>query len=239
MRDERGIAGPRLSIVIPCLDEAAGIVAALELLQPLRRRGVEVIVVDGGSSDNSAALAAPLTDLALTAPRGRASQMNAGAAAAHGDFLLFLHVDCTLPPDADRLVVNALAARGRHWGRFDVRLTGAHPWLRAIAFMMNWRSRLTGMVTGDQGLFVTRARFTACGGFPQIPLMEDIAISQQLKMHSVPVVISARIAASGRRWQQHGILRTMLLMWRLRLAYFFGSNPAELAEQYPHARDRH
>ena len=221
-----------LSIVIPCLNEAGGIVAALERLQPLRRRGVEVIVVDGGSHDGSVALAAALADQVLSAPRGRASQMNAGAAAARGSVLLFLHADCTLPADGDRLIAAGLQASGRHWGRFDVSLAGAHPLLGLIAFMMNWRSRLTGIATGDQGMFVTRGRFADAGGFPAIPLMEDIALSRNLKGRGAPLCLQARITASGRRWEERGALRTVLLMWRLRLAYFLGADPADLAFRY-------
>ena len=227
---------PPLSLVIPCLNEAGGIVAALERLQPLRRRGVEVIVVDGGSSDGSVALAAPLADQVLTAPRGRASQMNAGAAVARAPVLLFLHADCAPPADCDRLIVAGLQASGRQWGRFDVRLVGKQPLLAVIAFMMNWRSRLSGIATGDQGMFVARARFDAAGGFPAIPLMEDIALSRNLKAHGAPLCLRARVTASGRRWEERGALRTIVLMWRLRAAYFLGADPAELALRYDGSR---
>ncbi len=228
-----------LSIIIPCLNEAGGIVAAVERLQPLRRRGVEVIVVDGGSSDDSVALAAPLADRVLAAPRGRASQMNAGAAVARSPVLMFLHADCSLPADGDRLIIDGLKAGGKQWGRFDVRLHGAHPLLGMIAFMMNSRSRLTGIATGDQGIFVTRGLFADAGGFPAIPLMEDIALSRILKSQSAPLCLRARITASGRRWDEHGMLRTMLLMWRLRLAYFLGADPADLALRYDGFRSPH
>ena len=228
----------QLSIVIPCLNEAEGIVAALERLQPLRRRSVEVIVVDGGSSDGSVALAVPLADRVLAAPRGRASQMNAGATVARGSVLLFLHADCALPADAERLIVDGLAASDKRWGRFDVDLDGAHPLLRLIAFMMNWRSRLTGIATGDQGLFMTRGLFADSGGFPAIPLMEDIALSKSLKTFGAPLCLRARITASGRRWERHGVARTMLLMWRLRFAYFRGAEPADLAVRYDRAHCR-
>ncbi len=230
---------PPLSVVIPCLDEAGGIVAALDRLQPLRRRGVEVIVVDGRSRDGSVTLATPLADRVLTAPRGRASQMNAGATVARGTVLLFLHADCALPADGDRLIVDGLQSSGKHWGRFDVSLDGAHPLLGLIAFMMNWRSRLTGIATGDQGLFMTRGLFAEAGSFPAIPLMEDIALSKRLKKIGAPLRLRARITASGRRWERHGMLRTVLLMWRLRFAYFRGAEPADLAVRYDsaHCRD--
>ncbi len=226
-----------LSIIIPCLNEAAGIVAALEPLQPLRRRGAEVIVVDGGSKDASVALAAPLADRVLTAPRGRASQMNAGAATSLGDVLLFLHADCALPLNADHLIVDGLAARGDGWGRFDVELTGAHPMLRIVTWMMNWRSRLTGIATGDQGMFVTRELFAAAGGFPAIPLMEDVALSKLLKMRGAPLCLAQRITASGRRWERQGVLYTVILMWWLRLAFYLGADPADLALRYERSAD--
>ncbi len=238
MKGEGKNAPARLSIIVPCLDEAACIVAALERLQPLRRRGCEVIVVDGGSSDNTAALATPLANLTLSAPRGRAAQMNAGAAAATGSVLLFLHADCTLPPNADTLLATELSLSGKRWGRFDVRLAGARPLLRVIAFMMNWRSRLTGIATGDQGMFVTRELFFSASGFPSLPLMEDIAFSKRLKARAAPLCLSQRITASDRRWKQRGILRTMALMWRLRLAFFCGADPTKLARHYDNPRAR-
>lgn len=229
---------PTLSIIVPVLDEAAGIVAALQRLAPARKQGVEVIVVDGGSRDGSVAMCDGLADVVLATPRGRALQMNAGAQAAHGGVLLFLHADCTLPPNADTLLETGLSLSGKRWGRFDVRLAGAHPSLRVITFMMNWRSRLTGIATGDQGIFVTRELFFMAGGFPSLPLMEDIALSKRLKAHGAPLCLSQRITASDRRWEQHGILHTMVLMWRLRLAYFCGADPAELALRYDIPRAR-
>jgi len=224
-----------LSIVIPVLDEAIGIEAALRALSPLRGRGVEVIVVDGGSRDGTPALAAPLADRVLTAPRGRASQMNAGAAAATGDVLLFLHVDTQLPADADRLVVQGLARTGRAshriWGRFDLQFDRGRR-LRLVALMMNLRSRLTGIATGDQAMFVTRDAFTRAGGFPAIALMEDVALSARLNRVGRPLCLRARVTTSGRRWRRRGTLRTILLMWGLRLRYFFGADPARLAQVY-------
>jgi len=224
-----------LSIVIPVLDEAIGIEAALRALSPLRGRGVEVIVVDGGSRDGTPALAAPLADRVLTAPRGRASQMNAGAAAATGDVLLFLHVDTQLPADADRLVVQGLARTGRAsdriWGRFDLQFDRGRR-LKLVALMMNLRSRLTGIATGDQAMFVTRDAFTRAGGFPAIALMEDVALSARLNRVGRPLCLRARVTTSGRRWRRRGTLRTILLMWSLRLRYFLGADPARLARVY-------
>jgi rSAM/selenodomain-associated transferase 2 len=225
-------AGPSLSIIIPVLNEAATIVAALEALAPLRARGSEIIVVDGGSGDDTAALAKPFADFVIASARGRAVQMNAGAGVARGDVLLFLHADTRLPQDAERLILDGLARSKRAWGRFDVAIEGAHPLLPVIAATMNLRSRLTGISTGDQAMFVTREAFDSVGGFPEIVLMEDITFARNLKRVSRPLCLSARVTTSGRRWEQHGVLRTMLLMWRLRLAYFLGAKPDVLAKRY-------
>jgi len=223
---------PTLSLILPTLDEEAGIGAALEAVQPLRRRGAEILVVDGGSADRTAAIASPLADAVIAAPRGRAAQMNAGAARARGDVLLFLHADTRLPPDADRLILDGLAASGRLWGRFDVAIASRHPLLRVTASLMNWRSRLSGIATGDQAIFVRRHAFEACGGYPNLPLMEDIAFSGLMKRAGRPLCLSHRVVTSGRRWEKQGVLRTIVLMWRLRLAYFLGADPAQLAERY-------
>ena len=230
---------PTLSIVIPCLNEAGGIATALKRLQPMRERGAEIIVADGGSTDGSPAVAAPFADRVVTSPRGRAFQMNAGAAVVRAEVLLFLHADCELPASADHLIRDGLAGSGKTWGRFDVRLDGAHPLLRVVAAMMNLRSRVTGIATGDQGLFMRRAVFTQVQGFPEIPLMEDIAMSRRLKMHGPPLCLRQTLISSARRWEQHGVLRTIVLMWRLRLAYFLGADPARLALQYDTVRARH
>ena len=221
-----------LSIIIPALNEAENIVASLQALAPLRARGVEIVVVDGGSTDNTIDLARPLADQVLSAPRGRAPQMNAGAAQAHGDLLLFLHADCRLPAAADGVIVDGLNRARKTWGRFDVTLTGTHPLLKLIGAMMNFRSRLTGIATGDQGIFVTRSLLEAAGRYPDIALMEDIALTKKLNRFSKPLTLRHRIIASGRRWEKHGVLRTILLMWRLRFQYWLGVDPNTLAERY-------
>ena len=223
---------PTLSIIIPCLNEAAGIVYMLESLQSLRARGAEVIVADGGSSDDTAVLAAPLADRVVHAPRGRAAQMNAGAALARAEILLFLHADCVLPPDAEQLIVMGLTGGAHQWGRFDIALDGVHPLLRIVACTMNLRSRLTGIATGDQGIFITRTLFARLGGFPALPLMEDIALSRLAKRAGAPLCLCERIVTSARRWERQGVLRTIVLMWQLRLAYFLGADPARLALRY-------
>jgi rSAM/selenodomain-associated transferase 2 len=224
----------RLSIVIPTLNEAAGVAAALKALQPLRAAGHEVVVIDGGSGDGTPDLAAPWADRVASAPRGRASQMNAGARIAAGDVLLFLHADTRLPARADRMVLDGLAGSGRAWGRFDVRIAGRHPLLRLVAALMNARSRWTGIATGDQAVFVRRDAFAAVGGFPPLPLMEDVALSAALKRVSRPLCLRERVITSGRRWESHGVLRTIVLMWWVRLRYFFGTSPERLAEIYRH-----
>ncbi len=221
-----------LSIIIPCLNESGDIVAALEALAPLRARGCEVIVIDGGSSDHTADLARSHADQVLVVQPGRARQMNAGADAASGEILFFLHADSRLPENADALIINGLSRSRHSWGRFNVRITGSHPLLRVIAWLMNWRSRLSGIATGDQGLFVTRSLFEAAGRFPEIALMEDIALSRQLKIYGAPLCITHKLTTSGRRWEKHGVWRTMLLMWRLRLAYWLGADPDKLALRY-------
>jgi rSAM/selenodomain-associated transferase 2 len=221
----------RVSIVIPALDEAAVIGATLAALREERAAGTEVIVVDAGSRDATCAVAMPLADRVLTAPRGRASQMNAGAAAARGDALLFLHADTVLPPRAIDAVREALASR-HAWGRFDVAIDGGGAMLALVAAMMNARSRVTGIATGDQAIFVRRAAFEAAGGFPAIPLMEDVAMSRALRRVSRPACLRERVVTSARRWESRGTLRTVTLMWRLRLEFALGGDPAALARRY-------
>jgi rSAM/selenodomain-associated transferase 2 len=222
----------KVSIIMPVLDEAGGIGAALGALQPARGAGAEIIVVDGGSRDASAALARPLADRVIEAPRGRASQMNAGAAVAAGEILLFLHADTVLPDGATSRVKQALADGRFGWGRFDVAIEGAHPLLAVVAKLMSWRSRWSGIATGDQAIFVRRDAFRAVGGFPAIPLMEDVALSAALKRVSRPAALRERVVTSGRRWERHGVVRTIATMWRLRAAYALGADPHELARRY-------
>lgn len=223
--------GPRLSIVVPALDEAPGIGRTLAALQPLRAGGAEVIVVDGGSRDGTPDRCAGLADRVLAAPRGRARQMNAGAAAARGPVLLFLHADTRLPPRAAALVGEALAG-GAAWGRFDVRIDDGGALLAVVAALINLRSRCTGIATGDQAIFVTRAAFDAVGGFADQPLMEDIELSRRLRRIGRPACLHARVVTSGRRWQRHGAWRTIGLMWWLRLRYWLGTPAHVLARAY-------
>lgn len=222
---------PRLAIVIPVLNEGERLRAALLDLQPYRQRGAQIVVVDGGSSDNTLQIAQAHADLALQAPRGRAAQMNAGAAACDAQLLLFLHADSHLPLKADALVQQA-CGNSHRWGRFDVRIDSPALMLRIVGGAMNLRSRWTGIATGDQAMFVRRDMFNAVGGFPDIPLMEDIALSKALKALRPPACLRQRVRTSARRWEQHGVWRTIWLMWRLRAAYFFGADPSRLALDY-------
>jgi rSAM/selenodomain-associated transferase 2 len=222
----------KLSIIVPVLNEGEGIAATLDALADLRALGTEVIVVDGGSRDATIQRARLRADRVIPAPRGRALQMNAGAAKATGDVLLFLHADTRLPRDADHVLLNGLERSGRAWGRFNVKIEGRSPLLILVGWLMGLRSRVTGIATGDQAIFVRRDAFQAAGGFPEIPLMEDIALCKRLKRVSAPLCLSERVITSGRRWEQNGVINTVVLMWRLRLAYFFGADPKELAEQY-------
>lgn len=221
----------RLSIIVPVLDEARGIAASLAALVPLRARGHEVIAVDGGSGDNTLALCTGRADAVIEAPRGRARQMNAGAAQARGDVLVFLHADTTLPEQADACIARALMGVAQ-WGRFDVKIEGASAMFPLIAALMNARSRWTGIATGDQAMFVRRELFQRVGGFPDQPLMEDVELSRCLRAVSRPRCLHERVVTSGRRWEQGGVWHTIVLMWQLRWRYWLGASPEALAKAY-------
>lgn len=227
----------KLAVVVPVLNEAQGLRGALAALAGLRALGVAVIVVDGGSADATVAVAQAGADAVLAAPRGRASQMNAGAChplARSADALLFLHADTRLPNGAEALIFEALAG-GAVWGRFDVRIEGRHPLLPLVAALMNARSRRSGVATGDQAVFVRRRVFESLGGFAPLPLMEDIDLSERLGEVSAPACLRQRVTTSGRRWDHHGFWRTVVLMWRLRAAYAWGEPAQRLAARYGYA----
>ena len=222
----------RISIIVPTLNEADGIVATLERLKPFRQDGHEVIVVDGGSTDDTVKLATSRADKVITSSPGRALQMNVGANQASGNVLWFLHADTLIPDNAMQLILDTLENKKSQWGRFDIRLSGKKLLLRLVESFMNLRSRITGIATGDQGIFVRRELFESVGGFAPIPLMEDLDISKRLKKLSPPCCLNVKLITSSRRWEENGVMRTILLMWRLRLAYTFGVSPEKLARNY-------
>ena len=228
---------PLLTIVIPVLNEARILPARLEALQFVRSRNVELIVVDGGSTDDSLEIARPLCDRMLKAPAGRAKQMNEGARHASSEWLLFLHADTRLEEEAFEALLEALSDEP-DWGWFDVRIEGKHPLLRLTAAMMNARAGLTKVATGDQGLFIKKALFDAVEGFPDMPLMEDVALSKVLRDIAKSTVVRTPLATAGRRWDQGGWFRTVLRMWGLRFAYWVGVGPHRLADYYAHVRGR-
>lgn len=227
------IEQPWLSIIIPALNEEDRIGALLDVIQGWRGQSVELIVVDGGSHDQTLAIAGQRVDHCIVTDPGRAGQQNAGAALARGDLLWFVHADTGLHGDEWRTLQSLHQCSAvPFWGRFDVRMNSSDPRLRLIAAMMNLRSRLTGIATGDQGIFVSRVLFASVGGFPQQPLMEDVEISRRLGRVASPVCLRDRILVDSRRWQNHGVWRTMLQMWRLRLRYFLGADPVVLHREY-------
>lgn len=215
-----------LSIIVPVFNESKRLRALGDELMSAKHAGCELIVVDGGSADESRALAAHWAHHVVSAPRGRALQMNAGARVAAGDVLLFLHADSVLPQGACDAIDAACRRDPRAWGRFDVTVQGRSAWFPVISWFINQRSRATGIATGDQGIFLTRAAFEAVGGFPSLPLMEDVAICKRLKRLARPVCLRQKMITSGRRWERHGVWHTIFLMWRLRFDYWRGV-PAE------------
>ena len=222
----------QISIIIPVLNEVSWVIQTLTALQPLRKVGHEVIVVDGGSDDQTMSLSKPLADKAIQSPQGRGRQMNAGAKSSSGDILLFLHADTFLPKDADRLIIGGIESRKGDWGHFDVKFSGKHLLLRITELLMNLRSRMSQIATGDQAIFVKREIFEAIGGFPEMDLMEDIALSKILKRSRRPICLWQRVLTSSRRWETKGFFRTILLMWLLRIAYFFKADPKRLVRLY-------
>jgi len=222
----------KISIIIPVRNEAENIGRLLCALQLYRDRGHEVIVIDGGSEDDTVVIAKSLADIVLQTSAGRSHQMNVGSKEAKGEVLWFLHADSELPGRADELIINAVTTGTSTWGRFDVRLSGKQKLLRVVEKMMNLRSRLTGIATGDQGIFISRKLFEQAGGYPDQKIMEDIALCKELKKYQSPVSLREKMVTSSRRWEKNGVVRTILLMWILRTAYCFGVPADKLALRY-------
>ncbi len=228
-----------LSVIMICLNEGDNVRRSLQALSGWRERGAEIIVVDGGSRDDTIAQVTPLADGVIETPKGRAHQLNAGAAVARGRILMFLHADTLAPTDGDLIVQQAIAPpttlyspTSLAWGRFDVRIQGQSLWLGLVATLMNLRSRLTGIATGDQALFMTREAFDMVGGFAQQPLMEDIEICKQLRQLSKPICLRDKVITAGRRWDTKGVWRTIFLMWSLRWRYWRGESAESIAQDY-------
>ncbi|OED40626.1 hypothetical protein AB833_11165 [Chromatiales bacterium (ex Bugula neritina AB1)] len=225
----------KLSIIVPAKNESACIRETLLALQPLRQESHQLIVVDGGSSDDTLAVCRGLADIVISSPAGRAVQMNAGAKAALHDILWFVHADTIVLPDGAAKIQHLLGGSGRQakiWGRCDVQFTNTAMVFMLIAWCMNKRSCLTGIATGDQAIFIRKDAFNSIGGYPEIALMEDIEISRQLKKICRPACLTSKVQTSSRRWEHNGIVRTILLMWKLRLLYFFGVSPVRIARMY-------
>jgi rSAM/selenodomain-associated transferase 2 len=225
-----GLSILRLSIIIPVLNEADVIQKQLLELKKSLNADNEIIVVDGGSHDDTVILAENLADRVIISPqKGRAFQMNAGAALAQGDTLLFLHSDTCLP---NHFTHFDFIKNEKKWGFFRVRLSGTQWQFRIIETMMNLRSQFTAIATGDQGIFIKRQFFEDLKGFAEIPLMEDVELCKRLRKYASPLIVKETVTTSSRRWEQHGIVKTILLMWRLRLDYFFGVSPSVLVKRY-------
>jgi len=221
----------KISVVVPVLNEEINLSRIASRLRSVREQGHEVIIVDGGSSDNTLTIAYEISDTVIISKKGRSLQMNSGASVASGDVVLFLHADTFLPENAAQIVADAFVGEN-FWGRFDVRLSNQKYVYRLIEQMMNIRSSLTSIVTGDQAIFVEKSLFDRIGGFPEIALMEDIEISSQLKKISKPVRLKHKVVTSSRRWEANGVVATVLLMWKLRLYYFLGVSPEKLSKMY-------
>ena len=221
----------KLLIVVPVLNESETLLKQRHQLEVLRMQGAQIVLVDGGSTDHTVRVAREAGLHVIESAKGRAVQMNAGARVVNSDNVLFLHIDTTLPTDAPHLIEQHLSSV-RCWGRFDVCIVGQSAWLGVIGRCMNLRSRLSGIATGDQAIFMTREAFEVVGGFPDQPLMEDIEMSKRLKQLSPPICLTQQVMTSGRRWDVYGVWQTILLMWRLRWAYWRGTSADDLAQRY-------
>lgn len=221
---------PELSIIVPIYNEMEVLPDLLSHLQQWKRHGCEIVLVDGGSEDGCGDVAQAIGFTVFHSGRGRALQMNTGAAQASGAALVFLHADTRLPDNGPKIILKALKLKS--WGRFNVLIEGNHFMLSIVSLFMNLRSCITGISTGDQAIFVRKALFEEIGGFPEQPLMEDIEISKLLKRQGRPACINEKVTTSGRRWLTRGVWRTIWLMWRLRFSYWRGMPADQIARAY-------
>jgi rSAM/selenodomain-associated transferase 2 len=224
----------RLSIIVPVLNEAKTIGQTLDHLSGFKPN--EIIVVDGGSCDGTLEIARTFPCVVSVSCQGRARQMNHGARLAAGDVLLFLHADTRLPATAERDIANCLQDPGCVGGRFDVELEADRWLLGLVGRLISLRSRITRISTGDQAMFVRRSVFETLGGFPEIPLMEDVAFSRMLKRAGSIACLESTVVTSARRWEKHGPLRTIFLMWTLKCLFLAGVSPHLLAKLYANTR---
>ena len=231
----------KLAVIVPSFNEAKHIKRTLQTLAPWRAQGAVVIVVDGGSSDQTKLQCAGLIDGLVDANKGRAIQMNSGAQAAASQFgcnaFVFVHADTWVPDNGLTLIMQSINHPSQTntaviWGRFDVQIIGKSKWLHVIAWFMNIRSRMTSIATGDQAIFMNQTAFDRVGGFPNLPLMEDIQMSENLTRHSKPLCLRMKVSTSGRRWEERGIVKTVVLMWCLRFRYWMGDSADILAKKY-------
>jgi len=231
----------KVSIIIPVLNEERNLPRMREHLYAIQQQGHEVIIIDGGSRDHTLMLAYEITNTVIVSKPGRALQMNSGAAVASGELLLFLHADTFLPENAMQILSESFpkdrslgdqSQKKNYWGRFNVRLSSDRLVFRLIETLMNWRSCVTSIATGDQAIFIDKNLFERVACFSEIALMEDIEMSRRLKKIAKPVCIKSQVITSSRRWEEHGVVKTVLLMWKLRLYYFFGVSPEKLQQLY-------
>lgn len=223
---------PKLSIIIPVLNEKQFLARNREAFTSLLKSGHEILIVDGGSQDNSIQAAHELGCKAFATKASRGHQLHYGAERSRHELLLFLHADTLLPLHATEVIVQTLSKPDRLWGRFNVRFSSSKLVFRVIAWLMNKRSCLTGIVTGDHAMFIRRECYFNCGGYSDIPIMEDVEFCLRLKRIASPVCLSDEVITSSRKWEQKGVFSTILTMWKLRLMFFFGISPEKLAKLY-------